>query len=164
MTHGISGNGRRLSRLRLGLAGVLAWIERAEELEHALLLLALLAEGVSAGLRAEFLVPGQRAERGAHAPERTLTTTTGDHENFLRRWKAASSASSAQNSEQNHCPVCERHNWARPSTVWNGELQNAQLLGASVCRWPDVTSMVHLTNQNLTCVALKPDSPGRRDS
>ena len=100
-------------------------MEHAQKFEHAFLLLALLAEFVGAGPRAEAFLPRRRLDREADAIERPPAARTGIHRILPLLWKAASSESSAQNSEQKHCPLLDRHNWTRPSTTRNGSLQNA---------------------------------------
>jgi hypothetical protein len=119
-------------------------MEHAQEFGHALLLLALLAEFVGAGPRAEALVPRQRIDRGADATEGPPATGTGGHPIFLLLWKAFSSASSAQNSEQKHCPVRDRQDWTRPSIMRNGSLQNAHCLGAPGCGSDDVICIMRV--------------------
>jgi hypothetical protein len=63
---------------------------------------------------------------------------------------------------QKHCPVRERHNWARPSTVWNGKLQNAQRGGGSDRSWLEMINMTGLSRINLD--GTQPDSSRRGDS
>jgi len=97
-------------------------------------LLALGAEVVGAGLRAEVFVPAQRRDRRADTAERPVATEAGGHDILLWLWKARSSASSAQNSLQKPWPVVDRQNCTRPSTARNGVLQKAQCRGAAACQ------------------------------
>jgi hypothetical protein len=121
-----------------------------EIFENVFPLLALVAEVVDAGLRAEVLVPAQRRDGRADPAERLVATEAGGHDILLRLWNARSSASSAQNSLQKPWPVVERQNCTRPSTVRNGMLQKAQCFGVAACRLREgikVTNMTYLQRE-----------------